>query len=662
MKHPAIFLLCLLIEHLAICAVPSPDEKIIEGTALSGLNNAYEVLQRLSSLTEDGTFFSIAGQGVANIYVDERRLSRHTDLMMIPASAVHSVEILTEAHPEYGNSESVILITLVERRKDSFNLTDVAGVKSAPMVSGSNDLDISGRKDKFYYEGGLALSYTGVRDDETRTENEYASIPGSSRFFRELSTVKEFAETVKDYAMNLKADLGYEFNPYHKLSAGYEYDYDREMTDWGKMSCTETISRGSKSQTNIFPAESVGIKHKHRHSFHLGYSGKTGGWKIVSNLDFYRALQKEDNQDYETRQRRESVLNEKREFKGNESYFKLNASHRLWKGNVRFGIMMDDRIQDSFIEDLAVENNRIHAKVYSALPGAFVSLAQNFGSFGLGASLQYQMHVYRYTPYDDDITRQRIIEMSGDGKIKKTEHFFQPKVLVSVPVGAARISTGIQSMNEFPPAHSLFIRKEQLETGDLFKALPQTERKDEFFLKGEWKWLEIRGWATHSDSPLFRNIDYENDFNGPSHWAMDWRLTLSPSVAFWESGFTAEIHKQWMEMDVVDPADKLKDMLATFNWNNSFSMPWGMNADVMTMVRTRGAQGNMFYREPSWKVDFAVRQTFLKGHLSLTLLAENIFHRQCDSIAFYTKKQELEFDFNERFIHRAFSLSLKYTL
>lgn len=655
---------CLLVSHLAMPAVPSPDEKIIEGTALSGLNNAYEVLQRFSSLTDNGTFFFIAGQDkdVVSIYVDERRLNRHTDLLMIPASSVHSVEILTEARPEYGNSESVILITLVKSRKDSFNLTDVAEVMSAPMVSGFNDLDISGRKDKFYYEGGLALFYSGTRDDEIRTENGYASIPGSSRFFRECSTVKDFAETVKDYAMNLKADFGYEFNSCHQLSAGYEYDYDREMTDWGKISCTETISSGSNIQKSIFPAESAGLKHRQRHAFHLGYNGRAGDWKIVSNLDFYRALQKENNKDYETRKQRESVLDERREFKGNESYFRLNASRRLWKGNVRLGIMMDDRIQDSFVEDLAVKEGRIHAKVYSALPGVFVSLAQNFGSFGLGVSLQYQMHVYRYTPYDDDNTRRRIIEISGDGKIKRTEHFFQPKLSLSVPVGEARISAGIQSLIELPPANSLFIRKEQLAAGDLLKALPHTERKDELFLKGVWKWLEIRGWTTYADSPLFQNINYENDFNGPSYWAMDWRLTLSPSVAFWESGFTVDIHKQWLEMDVVDPADNLKALSGTFNWNNSFSMPWGMNADVMTMVRTRGAEGNIFYREPSWKVDFAVRQKFLKGHLTLALTAENLFRKQCDSIAFYTRKQEMEFDFNERFIHRTFSLSLKYTL
>lgn len=662
MRRLAVILLCLLIPLSVFSSTPTPEEKLIEGTALSGLNNAYEVLQRLSSLTDDGASFSIAGQGVANIYVDERRLTRHTDLMMIPASSVHSVEVLSEARPEYGNSKNVILITLKEVRTDEFDLVDVAEVVSAPMISGSNELEISGRKRKFLYDAVLALSYLGTRDDETRTENQYSTIPGSSHFSRDSRVVKEFADVNREYAMNVKADLGYEFNAGNKVSAGYEYDYNRQMTQWENMHCTEYVRKGDDMDVHGFPAESSSVLHTHRHSLHLGYSGNSDDWKIVANLDLYTGREKEDYQDFETRMQRESVLDEKREFNITESYFRMNVSHPLWKGNVRFGIMMDDMIQDSFKEDIVTEEDRVHAKVYSAIPGAFVSVTQDFGVLSMDAGLQYHLHVYRYTPYDDDMTRQRIIDLIGSDRIKNTENIFHPHLKLSFHAGESTFSAGYQSMTDFPPVSALLLQKVHLETGDPLRALTLSSRRDEFFLKGDWKWLEIRGWSTQTGRPLFQDIDYVNDFNGPDHWSMDWRLTLSPSVAFWESGFTAELHKQWLEMELVDPADNLKAPRGLFNWNNSFSMPWGMNADVMTMVRTRGAQGNMFYREPSWKVDFAVRQKFLKGHLTLSFNVQNVFRKQCDSIAFYTRKQEKEFDFNERYLHRTFLLSLKYTL
>ena len=142
---------------------------------------------------------------------------------------------------------------------------------------------------------------------------------------------------------------------------------------------------------------------------------------------------------------------------------------------------------------------------------------------------------------------------------------------------------------------------------------------------------------------------------------MDWKLSLSPSIGIWETDFTAIIHKQWLDMEVADPQDKLTAPLATMNWINSFSLPWGMRMDLSTLLRTKGAEGNVYYRNVFCKVDLSVQKPFLNDRLVVSLGIDNML-RTHQRASYYTRFADMELDWNKRLEYRMFKLSLKFAI
>ena len=241
------FILIVLSISLCISSYAGDiDIKTVRGTSLSELGDAFEVLKRFSSVSFAEGAFYIAGKGQAVIFVDGRRLERHLDLALIPASSIEKVEIVSEPRPEYGNNNGVILITLLEASAGEFHLTDVAEITVSPYAGGSNNAEVSGRKKKFYYEGGLAVSYSGTKDLENRTCDTYAEKQDKSGLWLDQRKVSDFKDINKDLSLAANGLLGFHITPEHQLSVRYGYDYLKSNGNWGDLYDRVFIRKGSK--------------------------------------------------------------------------------------------------------------------------------------------------------------------------------------------------------------------------------------------------------------------------------------------------------------------------------------------------------------------------------------------------------------------------------
>lgn len=639
--------------------------KEVKGSSLSTLSDAFEVLRRFSLLSSNGGRICFAGGQQAIIYVDGRRLSDHSSLFMIPAGTIDRIEIFTEPRAEYGNNGNVIVITTIEPESDEFNLEDQTTVIASPLWGGSNNLELSGRKGKFLYEGGLSLDCSPAKDTEKRFEDSYATQPGSSLKWLDNRTVKDFYTTNRDVSVDVQGKLGFYITPDHQLSLRYEYDFLRSGSLLNDMHCNVfqrnkgiiDLERPSRS----YDAESASKYDQHKHSLNLGYEGKAGEWEISANLDLYAGLKNGWETEHESQgESRKCTFDRKYSYNYHEDYFNAYASHPLWKGDIHFGLALEDYVQTTFDDDLTVEDDLVHARTYCFIPAGFAYLEQTFGPVSLDAGILFQAAFYGYKPFGDDQTAKAIREKTGNTDILWREGSLQPHLTVSLTAGEVELSAGINSTTAYPSFSDVSIKVDRIEPGAAYKALPQMETQYSAFVNGFWKWISLKGWGTRNERPLFNDIEERYDFNGPDYWAMDWRLTLSPSVAFWESSLSATFHKQWLSMPVVDAVDDLSAPMCTIQWNNAFELPWGMRLDIGALLRTKGADRNMFYRKPSWKIDAGIQQPFLKDHLTVSLDVENLFARYCDNIAFYKMADSLELYFNERFTGRYVRISLRY--
>lgn len=63
--------------------------------------------------------------------------------------------------------------------------------------------------------------------------------------------------------------------------------------------------------------------------------------------------------------------------------------------------------------------------------------------------------------------------------------------------------------------------------------------------------------------------------------------------------------------------------------------------DLNALFRTMGAEGNTYYRKPTWNVNLTLQQQLLKNHLTVSLGINNLAGSFCDSIAFYSKASSM---------------------
>ncbi len=652
----------------AISAQAGPSYvKEIKGTNLASLDNAFEVLKRISVLSESNGVFYVTGQEEAIVYVDGRRLNSHSDLLMIPAKDVDRVEVITEPRVEYGNKRNIVLVTTLKPSGNEFNLENTAKLTAGPLAGGSNDFEVSGRKNKILYEGGLVVDYSATEERNKRFEDLYAASPTNGAQWLNNRTMKDFNDVNRDLDVKAKVGMGYFITTEHQIHLRYEYSHLRSRNKWEDLHFNVFRRNNGAidllNPTESYNASSSSDSDKDRHYVSLGYEGKAGQWKLAANIDLYGVIRNNTSLEYEfTGGIGKCTYNKKETHKYVENFIRMEASHFLWKGDIKLGLAMDDYLQSTFSDDRTVDNDLIRAKTYIFDPMAFASLNQTFGLVNVDAGLMYQVDINAYKPFGDDQTAEVIREKTGSTDIKYNRHFVQPHITVSAKTGETLLSAGMYSSTSLPDFTDVSIKVDKIEGTDATKALPQMEEQLSAFVKGSWDWVDFKGWTTRYILPIFQNVDGEFDFNGPDYWSMDYRLTLSPKVAFWETSLTATLHKQWLNMATVAPIDDLCAPMGIFQWNNRFETPWGMKFDMNVFLRTEGADRNAYYRKPSWKIDASIQQNFLGDHLTVSISVDNLAFRCCDNIAIYKDAHAPELYSNERYIGRMFLLSLRYTM
>ncbi|MCQ2174590.1 MAG: outer membrane beta-barrel family protein, partial [Bacteroidales bacterium] len=494
----------------------------------------------------------------------------------------------------------------------------------------------------------------------------YALKPDKSGIWKDNRKVEDFTNVSRELSVAAKAGVGLLVTPQHLIGLRYEYNYLKSDGEWKDLQDAVFSRKGTAidlvTPSSRFRASSVSKSDRHDHKLSLSYLGETDGWELSANIDYTSGIQTGRDTDTESPEGNEELTSDSQsEFIAVDGFSRFNASHPLWKGDILFGLSLDNYVQNTNSEDNCTKDSRIHNNVLCLIPGAYVSLKQDFGPVKVDLGLQYRYYCSIYTPFDDDSTRGRITELMGQPRLSCLDWMLHPHLSVSVPVGKGAVSAGAQVLTDYPPFSSLSIMIDELKKNDASKAFAYPARRDEIYLKGEWERFQVKGWATRNQMPLFTDVDGGGDFNGPSYWSMDWKMTFSNAVGFWGTDITATLHKQWLDMETLKSDDNLSAPLVTVNWINSFSLPWGMKIDLSSLLRTGGAERNVYCRGVFFKADLSLRQSFLKDRLTLSLGADNLI-RTTQDLSFHTKASDMEFVSSKRLEGRIFRLSVKFTL
>lgn len=147
----------------------------VEGSVLSRMGTANDVLARIPGLQRKKDGFEVFGKGTPLIYINGRKLRDKEELAQLSSEDIKSVEVIHNPGARYDASVgAVVRIRTVKRQGDGF------GFRLSGDYNQSENTDLNGQADVNYRHGGLDVlsSATSMRSDAKPTHSLNAYYAG----------------------------------------------------------------------------------------------------------------------------------------------------------------------------------------------------------------------------------------------------------------------------------------------------------------------------------------------------------------------------------------------------------------------------------------------------------------------------------------------------
>ena len=147
----------------------------VEGSVLSRMGTANDVLARIPGLQRKKDGFEVFGKGTPLIYINGRKLRDKEELAQLSSEDIKSVEVIHNPGSRYDASVgAVVRIRTVKRQGDGF------GFRLSGDYNQSENTDLNGQADVNYRHGGLDVlsSATSMRSDAKPTHSLNAYYAG----------------------------------------------------------------------------------------------------------------------------------------------------------------------------------------------------------------------------------------------------------------------------------------------------------------------------------------------------------------------------------------------------------------------------------------------------------------------------------------------------
>lgn len=261
----------------------------VQGTYLSQLGTANDVLRWIPTVSGSDGKFNVFGKGSPAIYINGRRISDYTELEQLSSSNIQNISVISNPSAKYDASiKSVIVIRTRKAIGEGF------GIKARVKNSFSYYYQPLGQLDITYRSGGLDLSLVGYASNE-RIKNE-------SNFTQNTYLSSIIKQTLSQTTINNQSNyigkftVNYQINPQHSIGAFYRLS----LTDGSnKYNNNGGISKDAIQLDNL---KTIGYDNKdlnYSHSRNLYYNGSIDALDLDFNLDYYSTAPEINSQQHE---------------------------------------------------------------------------------------------------------------------------------------------------------------------------------------------------------------------------------------------------------------------------------------------------------------------------------------------------------------------------
>ena len=606
----------------------------VAGTMLSKMGTAEDVLKHVPSIVKKKDGYEVVGKGTPIIYINGRKMQDISELDNIKSSDIKSVEVIQNPGATYDASvNAVIKIKTIKKKGEGFGF-------DTRFVYWYNKHDNTIQQINMNYRhNGLNLFATYKFSDATWMQKATYNQTVHVDTLWQQHNNNEVTGRIESH--RLISGFSYDFNANHSIGARYTltspgYSRSKDFFD-------SQVTADGKFYDYIKTDGLTVDKDSPSHQLNAYYNGTLGKTTIDLNTDLYfstnRAYAYSDEQSQEHDSRN---INSKNRVSNKMVATKLAITSSLLGGNLSYGA---EYINTHRNDDYEVNRTDLLANSYSKLEeqtaSPFIQYACLTPIGNITAGLRYEYVRFKY--YDAGIYqpersrsfRNLFPTISYGAKIGKVMAQLSYSVKTSRP-SYSQLSNNVSYMNRFTR-----------QTGNPYLDNETNHRVE---LSGVWKFIQfmvnykdsrnaIIYWA--EQMPGNEAITMISRKNVKSLKSMTAYISAAPKISIWALQINLGLQKPWFTLHTDVASYRLNRPIFMGNFNNAFSLPYGITLNVDYRYQSKGNTMNVYLAKEQHVLDVSISKSFLKDALTLEIKGNDLLYKCWDADLLYNQKMEL---------------------
>ena len=611
----------------------------VQHSLLHDIGNADDLLSMIPLIQGKDGKFEVLAKGEPEIYINNKKVRDMGDLKQLKSSDIKSVDIITAPGAKY-NAEvnAVIRIKTLKTQGDGLSLMATSDTRKNNKWSTYDDLTLK------YRTGGLE-AFANVALDNGHYSNDQ-DIDQEMQISKDLFNVQMDVPGRSSWTgIEYKAGLNYDFNVDHSI--GLSFSSQKSLyTHYNSVMQQHYLKNGAFYGDVLLETD---IREKDKPVWELNgyYVGKAGKLGIDLNATVLRHESEAHNNQHEQSKERDNrtittLTNEERRMVAG----KLVLTYPIWKGELSGGSEATSTKsqghnynQENIIPE---SDNEMKEKNIAG----FAEYDFQLGHWHLNAGLRYEHVSAEYTSFG---IRQEEPSRTYNDWFPNLSAAWQKDKWGTQLSYSKRITRPPYSM-----LSSMIIYDNRMfyQSGNPLLH-PSVRQNIDFNLTYSWLTF-VTGFTRENDffTHTSKIYDEEKEIGIfiPENFDHQDRvyatLVASPKFGFWQPQATLHYYQQMFDAEKYGAPEKLNKPEFSARLQNWFVIDPTAKA-LLDISYTGSNHWGLMYRGSNFIVNARLQKTFLKGQLSVTLYANDIFRTARNKVtSYYAIGQTTQNDYN----------------
>ena len=589
----------------------------IQHSLLHDIGNADDMLSMLPLIQGRDGKFTVLAKGEPEIYINNKKVRNMDELKQLKSSDVKSVDIITAPGARY-NAEvnAVIRIKTLKPQGEGLSLMATSQTWRNNKWNNYDDLTLK------YHVAGLE-AFANVAFDWSHYSGDQ-DIDQELHISRDTFNIHAFAPVRSRWAeLSYKAGLNYDFNADH--SAGLSFSSQKRLYEHFNNDMTQHYLKNGAYYGDILLKTNINRPDKPVRELNMYYIGKVGQLGIDLNATWLRRDSEDqiEQQEY-SHELGDRPINTVNWEKNTMAAAKLILSYPIWKGELSFGseaTSTESHGHNYNEEDIIPEADTDTEEQNIA---GFAEYNLQLGQWTLNGGLRYEHvanDVHQFGLYKPELSRNY-------------NDWFP-----SLSAAWQKNKWGIQlsySKRITRPRYNLLSSIIVYDSRMLYEGgnpLLRPSVRQSIDLSITYSWLNfVTGFTRENDliSHIGKVYDAEKEIAifQPMNFDHQDRvyatLVASPKFGFWQPTATLHYYQQMFDAEAYGAPMKLNKPEFSFSLQSWFVINPTTKA-VLQASHTGSNHWAFMYRNSSFILNARIQKTFLKGQLTVSLYANDIF-------------------------------------